>query len=350
MQRLRSQIDQLGHDIKFGRRRDQGLAQGEIRGGAVSEEQSLKQKIAETKADVIGTRNKQIEYNILKREADTNRTLYQGLLQQYKDVGVAGAVETNNVAIIDRAQLPGGPFKPDLRKNLLIALVLGLVAVALAIGVFEILDDTFKSPEEVEEQLGLAVLGIIPYADGDVVSDMRGAPNSPLCEAYRSFRTALQFTTERGAPKTILVTSARPGEGKSTTALALAINFAQLGTKVLLIDADLRNPSQHRNLKRDNASGLANYLAGAPASGNIFQADRGRRAVLHADRPAAAEPGRASGRTEDAVAVVGGGREIRHHHHRLPRRSWGWRTLRCWRASRTERCWSWRPRTPAAAS
>jgi succinoglycan biosynthesis transport protein ExoP len=136
---------------------------------------------------------------------------------------------------------------------------------------FEIFDDTFKSPEEVEEQTGLPVLGIIPVSDGNILADIRGSSNRPLAEALRSLRTALQFSTEQGAPKTILVTSSRPSEGKSTAALALAINFAQLGMKVLLIDADLRNPSQHRNLKRNNGIGLSTFLAGGATAGSIFQ-------------------------------------------------------------------------------
>src|SRR5262249_827122 len=237
---------------------------------ALQQEVLLKQKMDETKQAVLATRNKEIQYNILKREADTNRTLYDGLLQQYKDGGVAGAVGTNNVAVIDRAQRPGAPFAPNRQRYLGVSLFLGLAAAGLLIVLFEILDDTFKSPEELEEQLGLAVLGIIPLSDDDVLSSIAEA-SSPLAEAFRSFRTAIQFTTDQGAPKSIVVTSARPGEGKSTTALALAVNFAQLGMKVLLIDADLRNPSQHRNLKLSNGVGLANYLAGGAMPDNIFQ-------------------------------------------------------------------------------
>lgn len=270
MRRLKAQIDQIDAEINSA----VSVIKQSLKArydAAIEEENLLKKKIDEAKRGVLDTRNKQIEYNILKREADTNRTLYDGLLQQYKDVGIAGAIGTNNVAVIDRAIMPGAPFKPNLTQNMLIALVLGLIAAALAIVVFEILDDTFKSPEEVEEQLGLAVLGIIPFTDGDVLTDITEQPGSPLAEAYRSFRTALQFSTDKGTPKSVLVTSARPGEGKSTTALALAINFAQLGMRVLLVDADLRNPSQHRNLKRDNSVGLANYLAGAAAPGNLFQ-------------------------------------------------------------------------------
>ena len=140
-----------------------------------------------------------------------------------------------------------------------------------AVAVLEILDDTFKSPEEIEEQLGLAVLGIIPKTEGDILSQIKDSPLSPIAEAYRSFRTALQFSTERGAPKSLVVTSARPSEGKSTTAAALAINFAQLGMRVLLIDADLRNPSAHKILKRENGIGLANYLAGITVAPDAFQ-------------------------------------------------------------------------------
>ena len=261
MLRLKAQIDQIVQEIKSAADVIKQSLKARYE-AALQQEVLLKKKMDETKRGVLDTRNKEIQFNILKREADTNRTLYDGLLQQYKDAGVAGAVGTNNVSVIDRAQLPGAPFKPNLRKNLSKWLMLGLLAAVLAIALFEILDDTFKSPEEIEEKLGLAVLGIIPFSDGDILADISGLSN-PLAEAFRSFRTALQFSTDQGAPKTIAVTSSQPGEGKSTTALALAINFAQLGMKVLLIDADLRNPSQHRNLKRSNEIGLANYLAGA---------------------------------------------------------------------------------------
>jgi polysaccharide biosynthesis transport protein len=269
MLRLKAQMNQIDQEIKS----EADVIKQSLKAhyeSALQQEVLLKKKMDETKRGVLDTRNKEIQYNILKREADTNRTLYEGLLQQYKDIGVAGAVGTNNVAVIDRAQVPGSPYKPDLRSNLLKWLGIGLVAAALAIALFELLDDTFKSPEEIEEQLGLAVLGVIPLSDGNILTDVSGVSN-PIAEAFRSFRTALQFSTDQGAPKSIMVTSAQPGEGKSTTALALAYNFAQLGMKVLLIDADLRNPSQHRNLGRNNGAGLANYLAGGAMPESIFQ-------------------------------------------------------------------------------
>src|SRR5262249_28101179 len=269
MQRLKAQIDQISAEIKLAADVIKQSLKARYE-AALQQEVLLKKKMDETKRGVLDTRNKEIQYNILKREADTNRTLYDGLLQQYKDAGVAGAVDTNNVTIIDRAQIPGAPFKPSLSKNLMMAFMLGLVAAAALITLFEVIDDTFKSPEEIEAKLGLAVLGIIPFSDGNVLANITGTSNT-LAEAFRSFRTALQFSTEHGAPRTLTVTSSRPSEGKSTTALALAVNLAQLGMKVLLIDADLRNPSQHRNLKCSNEIGLANYLAGAALSGSVFQ-------------------------------------------------------------------------------
>jgi polysaccharide biosynthesis transport protein len=207
----------------------------------------------------------------LQREADSTRTLYDGLLQQYKDLGVAGATGTNNVAVIDLAQAPGGPYKPDLQKNLLMWFFLGLLGAGAAVAGREILDDTFKSPEEIEDQLGLAVLGLVPRVKEDIFETLRNAPVSPICESYRSLRTALQFSTSNGLPKSLIVTSPKPGEGKSTTAVALAINFAHLGMKVLLIDADLRNPSAHQLLRREAQSGLTNCLVGGGVAQELLQ-------------------------------------------------------------------------------
>ena len=270
MLKIKAQIDQVDRDIQS--------AAGAIKESLKTSYESLLQQeillqknIDQAASGVLAARNKNIQFQILQRESDTNRSLYDGLLQQYKEAGVSGAVGTNNVAIIDRADRPGAPFSPNLQRNLLISFLLGLLAAVGIVAVLEILDDAFKFPEDIEEQLGLQVLGIIPIVEGNVLSQIRNSPVSPIAEAYRSFRTALQFSPEGENLKTFTVTSARAGEGKSTTAIALAVNFAQHGKRVLLIDADMRNPSVHRELKCENRVGLANYLAGNVAAPDICQ-------------------------------------------------------------------------------
>ncbi|WP_024878294.1 polysaccharide biosynthesis tyrosine autokinase [Methylosinus sp. LW3] len=240
---------------------------------ARDQESSFLKRIESLKADALDLRDRSIQYTILQREVDTNRSLYDGLLQQYKEVGVTGAIGTNNVSVIDKAERPKSPSSPRLLKNLGLAIVLGLLISVATIAVREFLDDTFKIPEEIEEALGLTVLGVIPLVRRDdekardpsysVANEVIGDPLSSMAEAYRSLRTSLQFSTATGAPKTLLVTSSRPGEGKSTTSVCIAANFAQLGMQVLLIDADMRKPSLHDILSVDNSSGLANVLTGA---------------------------------------------------------------------------------------
>ena len=278
---LRSQISEAEKDI----RTQINLIKNSIKSqydAALANEKALGDKLAELKAQALDLRGRSVDYTILLREVDTNRSLYDGLLQQFRQLGVASDADSNNVSILDRAQLPYAPDSPSLPKNLIMALIFGFVAAAGAVSIIEILDDTFKTPEDMEEKLGLSVLGITPlYRDPDgkktALAEVADDPTSPLSEAYRSLRTALQFSTSEGAPRSLLITSSRPGEGKSTTAACLALNFGQLGLRVLLIDGDMRNPSIHKMLKLDNGEGLSNYLSGAtpPGMSSLVEGDQG---------------------------------------------------------------------------
>jgi capsular exopolysaccharide synthesis family protein len=271
MQQLKGQIEEVESQI--------GAEVGNIKSAiqaeylaAQEQERLLAEQMANLRTEVLELQGRSIQYNIFKREVDTNRELYDGLLQRYKEIGVAAGVTVNNISVVDRAE-GAGQFKPDLRRNLILGLLAGLVLGVLLALVFEFLDDTLKSVDDIEKQLGLAVLGVIPKLKPQTSPEQAlEDPRSAFAESYRSVRTALQFSTDTGVPRCLLVTSATPAEGKSTTALTLARNFAQLGKKVLLIDADLRNPSLHRALGVENSAGLSNYLAGASKATDVIRA------------------------------------------------------------------------------
>ena len=229
-------------------------------------------RVASLKSEALDLQNRMIKYDFLKREAETNRALYNSLLQRYKQVDIASGVGANNVFVVDKAMAPGTPSSPNLTRALMLSLALGLgVGLIGAFGI-EKLDDRIRSAEEVERIAGLPTLGIIPKInDLSKVQDEIGDPRSAISESYRSLCTALQFSTETGMPKTLVVTSAGPSEGKSYTALAIARHFAFMGMKVLIIDGDLRNPSLHKKLSQDNSLGLSNYLTGACTPPEAFQ-------------------------------------------------------------------------------
>ncbi|RMB25706.1 capsular exopolysaccharide synthesis family protein [Sphingomonas sp. PP-F2F-G114-C0414] len=210
---------------------------------ARAEEDRLRAQVSGLSGTVLNQRGRLIQYNILKRDVDTNRTLYDALLQRYKEIGVAGGIGTAVASVVDRGLVPGGAFSPNLYLNLLIGAVLGFVAGMLAAIALEFINDTIKTPDDVRNKLQLPFLGGIPTAKSAKPVEELKDTLSPVAEAYLSTASAMQFVTEGGAPKTLLVTSTRPAEGKSTSAWALAHSFTRLGKSVLLIDADMRRPA-----------------------------------------------------------------------------------------------------------
>lgn len=263
MKQLQGQIDELDKQIAGELRNIRASVKSEY-AAAQAQENLLLGKIDALRSQTLDVDNRSIQYNILKREVDTNRQLYDAMLQRYKEIGIASGVGTNNVSIVDRALPPTSRYKPNLPLNLGIGLLIGAILGVLSAFVLEFMDQTLKTPQDIEQRLRLSVLGIIPRlkkqeVPAQALRDLRSA----FSEAYRSVRTALQFSTDAGVPKVLLVTSAGPSEGKSTTAWSLARNFAQLGKRTLLIDGDLRNPSLHRVAEVRGEIGLSNLLSGA---------------------------------------------------------------------------------------
>lgn len=259
-----SQIASIAADIRRSIQNEYNIS--------LTQERALRGRVAGSTAEVLDLADRSVQYNILRREVDTTRSLYENLLQQYRDAGVTGDLTNNNISIVDLAIPPEEPSKPNMLVNLVLALVLGCGLAAVAILVLEALDESLATPEDVEQKLHIPVLGLIPLMEtGQTVPEALADVRSPLSEAYYSLRTALQFSTPAGAPSTLLVTSARPGEGKSTTAFATAMNLARTGRRVLLIDGDLRNPSMHRNVGVENDRGMSNLLSGSATIDDVIQ-------------------------------------------------------------------------------
>jgi polysaccharide biosynthesis transport protein len=265
MVQLRNQIDSLDKQIARQRSSVSGSASGTLQAdyqAALARENALQAKVNEGKAGLMALRERSIQYTILQREVDTNRSLYDALLQRFKEVGVAGGVGANVVSVVDAAETPTGPFKPNLPLNIAIGLFVGLLLGLGTAFTIEWIDDTVKTPDDVSAKLGLASLGVIPgVGKGLAVREQLEDPRSQVSEAYQSVRTALQFSTDHGVPRSLLVTSTRASEGKSSTALALAQTLASLGASVLLIDADLRKPTFRG--PSSTSQGLSSLLAGS---------------------------------------------------------------------------------------
>lgn len=238
---------------------------------AVTAEQELNRQVATLKGATLNEQDRTVSYGILAREADTNRTLYEGLLQRYKELTAAAGISNSNIALIDQAQVPTVPSSPRLLVNMAYALFAGLALSALLVVIRLHLDDGVRIPEDIETKLGLSVLGVIPRRANILAKEELADPKSLISEAYNSLRGAISFATPDGAPHLLLVTSASPGEGKSTTSYALARGFAKLGRKVLLVDVDMRRPSTHRQFEVDNDRGLSNVLTGQATLGEAVR-------------------------------------------------------------------------------
>jgi succinoglycan biosynthesis transport protein ExoP len=260
---LRQRINEVDDQIKSSMRDVQASLKVNY-DVALSQEKSFEAQVSKQQGATLDMGQRSIQYGILQREADTNRTLYDGLLQRYKEIGVTGGIASNNISVVDPAETPRIPAKPNPLLNMALAALVGLGLGVMAALIFELMDESIATPEDLQNKIGLPLLGSVPkLAKGQVPLDSLADPRSPFSEAYYSIRTALQFSTGQGAPSSMLITSSRPSEGKSTTALAIARNFASIGMKVLLVDGDMRNPSMHRHMGIENTRGLSNLLTGS---------------------------------------------------------------------------------------
>lgn len=232
---------------------------GMKRDEAVRREADLRAKLAELEKQQIAYEDKNIQYTILKREVDSNRSQYDSLIAKLNDIGVGSKLKAERAAIVDLAG-GAGQVEPRFSRNLTMALAFFLALGAGIIYLLELLNNTFTNPDQVEKELGVPVLGILPRVEEKALAEGLADPKSSLSEAYRSLRTSIQFSGTESTPRTLMVTSSEPSEAKSTTTYKLAMDFGALGKKVVVVDADMRKPTMHRKFGLDNTLGLSNLL------------------------------------------------------------------------------------------
>ena len=283
VQRLQAQVKELEATIDKERQNILNGLESDFR-EAHQREAMVLQKLDAQKAQANSMSEKLVEYNILKREAEANKSLYDGLLTKLKEANISVGLKSSNIRLVDPAMIPGYPSRPAKARNLALAFLVGLVGgVGLAL-LREYLDNTVKSPDDIETLARLPSLAVVPQfanANGRLNGALTGSngshgaekrielvaqhlPKSQMSEAFRALRTSILLSQADHPPQVILVTSALPREGKTTAAANLAVTLAQLGDKTVLVDADLRKPGVGRllNLTGGKYAGLSSYLAG----------------------------------------------------------------------------------------
>src|SRR3954470_4710671 len=280
LNQLNNQMKEIDSQIQGEMKKIAAKARGQYT-AALQRENMLHAALDQQKQEANKLNESAISYTLLKRDVDTNRQLYEGLLQKLKEAGVAAGLKSNNFRIIDSARPPTGPIEPNVPRNLMFAAVLGLASgIGLAF-LIEGLDNTVRTTEQAQLISGVASLGMIPLGSKsaregpnpkrlviaaskeavELVTQVR--PQSQMAESYRALRTSLLLSGLGAPPKVVMVTSALPQEGKTTTSINTAVVLAQKGVRVLLIDADMRRPSIHKTLGMGPHSGLSNVLTGS---------------------------------------------------------------------------------------
>jgi capsular exopolysaccharide synthesis family protein len=247
---------------------------------ALAREKSLKVSLATQKKESLQLNQKAIEYGVLKREADSARHMYELLVKRFKETTVTEDMRTGNIRIIDRAEVPKGPVNIKKKRMMLLAIIVSLfVGIGLAF-FFEYLDNSIKIPEDVSQYLKIPYLGHTPLfsmeskgkPDEDVNPELTTShsPLSAASESYRGIRTNILFSSAESAPQVILLSSARPLEGKTITTANLAVTFSLADSRVVILDCDMRKPKMHKLFGASKDCGVSNLLEGSSDLGEAI--------------------------------------------------------------------------------
>src|SRR5215469_15429787 len=275
---LKGQLQQLEKNIHAEVKKMSARAETQYQ-AALHHEKLLRVAFEAQKEEANKLNEKAVDYNLLKRDYETNRKLYEELLEKLKQASVSAGLKSSNIRIVDAARVPTSPSTPNIPRNIELSLLLGILGgVALAF-VLEAMDTTVRTPEQAEIVSGLPSLGVIPLSLSTGKPFLTGRqpsfgmelitkkrPQSQIAESFRSLRTSILLSASFGSrPQVLLVTSALPKEGKSSTSVNLAIVLAQKGSRVLLVDCDMRRPTLHRVLGVSREVGLSSLLDGSTA-------------------------------------------------------------------------------------
>ncbi|MCF8037810.1 MAG: polysaccharide biosynthesis tyrosine autokinase [Desulfohalobiaceae bacterium] len=233
---------------------------------ALSRERSLKSTLGEEERKAIEMNRKGVQYGVLKRKAETAKEMYDLLVKRFKEASLTEDIKTVNVRVVDPAETPRSPIKPEKKRNMLLAMVLGLFLGGGLAFFSEYLDDTLKTPEEVKSLIGLPFLGMIPKikkSQESIELTVKNDPKSMASEAFRSLRTNVLFSSADQTPRVLLISSSLPEEGKTSTAVNLATAMAQAGSKTVLLGCDMRKPTVHKVFGFSREEGLSNCLTGS---------------------------------------------------------------------------------------
>jgi len=232
---------------------------------ADSNTRDLRGLLEKTKKEAVGLNEKFVQYEILKREIENHQKLFDALTSRVGEQSITEKAQNINVWVVEKAQLPQFPSKPNKKRNILLGIIMGLFGgVGLAL-FLEYLDNTIKTPDDIEERYNIPVLSTISKAknkDKDLYKLILDEPSSALAESFKSLRASIMLSSSDSPPKTILVTSMAPKDGKTTVASNLALAIAKSGSEVLLIDCDLRRPMLHQVFGLENEKGLSTFITG----------------------------------------------------------------------------------------
>jgi polysaccharide biosynthesis transport protein len=284
VQRLQAQLKDYDQSIEKEKKNILAVLESDYR-EAQQRESLLTQALDQQKAETNHMAEKLVEYNILKREAEANKTLYEGLMTKLKETAISQGLRSSNIRVVDPAMIPSTPARPAKGRNLALGFLVGLVGgIGLAL-LREYLDNTVKTPDDIETLARLPSLAVVPQFTGSnghakkrgllqgsaanghemrIELAAQHLPKSQMSESFRALRTSILLSLADHPPQVILVTSALPREGKTTAAANLAVTLAQLGDSTVIVDADLRKPGIRRllNLGDGKYAGLSSYLAG----------------------------------------------------------------------------------------